>query len=54
VRTRPVLGREEDAADGFASVIGLKMGTAMSQGVLIEAAKGWFYSDRATAEKATR
>jgi hypothetical protein len=46
VRTRPVLGPEEDAADGFAAIIGLKMGTAMSQGVLIEAAKGWFYSDR--------
>jgi hypothetical protein len=42
----PVLGREEDAADAFAVVVGLKMGTAMSQGVLIEAAKGWFYSDR--------
>jgi hypothetical protein len=41
-----VLGPEEDAADGFAAIIGLKMGTAMSQGVLIEAAKGWFYSDR--------
>ena len=33
-------------ADAFAAVIGLKMGTALSQGVLIEAAKGWFYSDR--------
>jgi hypothetical protein len=42
----PVLGREEDAADAFAAVVGLKMGTAMSQAVLIEAAKGWFYSDR--------
>jgi hypothetical protein len=42
----PVLGREEDAADAFAAVTGLKMGTAMSQGVLIEAAKGWFYADR--------
>src|SRR3954469_16607539 len=37
----PVLGREEDAADSFAAVIGLVMGTEMSQGVLIEAAKGW-------------
>jgi hypothetical protein len=42
----PVLGREEDAADAFAAVVGLKMGTALSQGVLIEAAKGWFYADR--------
>lgn len=42
----PVLGREEDAADAFAAVVGLKMGTTMSQGVLIEATKGWFYADR--------
>jgi hypothetical protein len=42
----PVLGREEDAADAFAAVVGLKMDTAMSQGVLIEATKGWFYADR--------
>jgi hypothetical protein len=42
----PVLGREEDAADAFAVVTVLKMGTALSHGVLVEAAKAWFLTDR--------
>ena len=37
----PVLGREEDAADSFAIVTALKMGSGFSERVLIEAAKGW-------------
>jgi hypothetical protein len=36
----PVLGREEDAADSFAIVTALKMGTKFSEQVLVEAAKG--------------
>jgi hypothetical protein len=40
----PVLGREEDAADAFATVALIKMGSQFSQGVLVQAAKGWFLS----------
>ena len=42
----PVLGREEDAADTFAALTMLKIGTSFSQRVLSAAAKGWFLSDR--------
>ncbi len=42
----PVLGREEDAADTYAVLIMLKIGTNFSQRVLADAAKGWFLSDR--------
>src|SRR5437868_12862026 len=42
----PVLGREEDAADAFAVTTMLKIGTNFSHRVLVEAAKGWFLSDR--------
>jgi hypothetical protein len=42
----PVLGREEDAADAFATLTGLKMGDAFSDRVLIASARGWFLSDR--------
>ena len=42
----PVLGRQEDAADAFAVVNLLKVGSAMSRRILVEAAKGWFLSDR--------
>src|SRR5262249_16159247 len=40
----PVLGREEDAADSFATVALLNMGSEFSYGVLVQAAKGWFLS----------
>ena len=40
-----VLGREEDAADSFATVAMLRIGGLFSQRVLEEAAKGWFYAD---------
>lgn len=40
----PVLGREEDAADAFATVTMLKLGSSFSNRVLVEAAKGWFLS----------
>jgi hypothetical protein len=42
----PVLGREEDAADDFAVLRLLKVGTNLSHRMLVEAAKGWFLSDR--------
>jgi Putative metallopeptidase len=40
----PVLGREEDAADAYATLALLKMASEFSHGVLIQAAKGWFLS----------
>jgi hypothetical protein len=40
-----VLGREEDAADSYAVVAMLKVGSDISHHVLIQAAKGWFLSD---------
>jgi hypothetical protein len=42
----PVLGREEDAADAFAILTALKVSTAFSHEVLVEAARGWFLSAR--------
>jgi Putative metallopeptidase len=42
----PVLGKEEDAADSFATIMALKMGTSFSQRVLMDAAMGWFMSDK--------
>ena len=42
----PVLGGEEDAADSFAIITGLTIGTAFSHRVLVEAARGWFLTDR--------
>jgi Putative metallopeptidase len=41
----PVLGREEDAADTFAALTMLKIGTSFSQHELAQAAKGWFLND---------
>ncbi len=41
----PVLGREEDAADAFAVITGLKLGNAFSDRVLTESARGWFMSE---------
>ena len=42
----PVLGREEDAADSFAVVTALKMGSGFSERVLLEAAKGWVLASK--------
>jgi hypothetical protein len=42
----PVLGREEDAADSFAIVTALKIGSAFSERVLIEMTKGWFLASK--------
>jgi putative metallopeptidase DUF4344 len=42
----PVLGREEDAVDAFATLAMLEAGTEFSLNVLVQAARGWFLSDR--------
>ena len=42
----PVLGRPEDAADLFAAVGLIRIGSEFSHRVLAEAAKGWFLADR--------
>ena len=42
----PILGREEDAADTYAVLRLLRIGSSFSQVVLTDASKGWFYSDR--------
>jgi hypothetical protein len=47
----PVLGREEDAADSFAIVTALKMGSGLSERVLIEAAKGWVLASKRDKKK---
>jgi hypothetical protein len=41
-----VLGREEDAADAFAVTRMLDIGTEVSVNVLVQAATGWFLSDK--------
>jgi hypothetical protein len=40
----PVLGREEDAADSFAIMLALQLRSAFSERVLMETARGWFFS----------
>jgi hypothetical protein len=42
----PVLGRIEDAADTFAALRLIRIGSDFSHSVLTEAAQGWFMSDR--------
>ncbi len=42
----PVIGREEDGADSFSTLMALKIGDRYADSVLINAATGWFYSDR--------
>ena len=42
----PVIGREEDGADSFSTLAALKMGDRYADSILINAATGWFYSDR--------
>ena len=46
----PVLGREEDAADAFATVAMLQMKTEFTHRVLVNAAKSWMILDRRTRE----
>ena len=40
----PVVGKEEDAADSFAAMRLIRLGSAFSHRVLVAAAKGWFLS----------
>jgi len=47
----PVLGREEDAADAFATVAILEMKTEFTHRILVNAAKGWMISERRNQEK---
>jgi Putative metallopeptidase len=42
----PVLGRAEDAADSFASLRMIRLGSDFSHRVLADAAEGWFLSNR--------
>jgi hypothetical protein len=42
----PVLGRMEDAADTFAALRLIRIGSDFSYRVLADAAKGWFMADR--------
>jgi hypothetical protein len=42
----PVLGRIEDAADTFAALRLIRIGSDFSHSVLTQAAKGWFMADR--------
>ena len=42
----PVIGREEDAADALATVVSIKMANSFADRVIVNAAKGWFLSDR--------
>jgi len=46
----PLLGREEDAADTFAALRLLTIGTSFSQHELVDAARGWFLNDRRDRE----
>ena len=50
----PNLGHDEDAADNFAILTALNVGSSFSERVLVEATKGWYLADlrdRATGEK---
>jgi hypothetical protein len=50
----PILGREEDAADNYATLRMLKIGTGFSEHALGEASKNWFLNarrDQATGAK---
>jgi hypothetical protein len=46
----PVLGREEDAADTYAALTMLRVGTSFTVHSLADAAKGWFFNARRDQE----
>jgi hypothetical protein len=46
----PLLGREEDAADTYAALRLLTIGTSFSRNELTQAAQGWFLNDRRDRE----
>ena len=49
----PVLGREEDAADTFAALTMIEIGTSFSQRVLMDASEGWFLNGRRDQQTGT-
>jgi hypothetical protein len=42
----PVLGKQEDAADSFAATELIRIGSGVSNRVVMDAAEGWFMADR--------
>lgn len=50
----PVLGREEDAADTFATLRLLKLGANITHNALVAAAKGWFLAAARDEKEGTR
>src|SRR5262249_16016194 len=50
----PVLGMEEDAADTFAILTMLKLGSSLSHPMLLEAAKAWFLTDKRDKREGTQ
>lgn len=50
----PVIGREEDGADSFSTLMALKIGETYADRVLVNAATGWFYSDRRNRQDRVR
>src|SRR5262245_23035894 len=50
----PVIGREEDGADSFSTLMALRIGEAYADQVLVNAATGWFYSDRRNRQDRVR
>src|SRR5262245_33855857 len=49
----PVLGREEDAADALAAIVGIKMANSFADRVVVNAARGWFLSDQRDRSEGT-
>ena len=49
----PVLRREEDAADTFAALTMLEIGTSFSKRVLMDASEGWFLNGRRDQQTGT-
>jgi hypothetical protein len=50
----PVIGREEDAADIFATLMALEMSNAFADRALTNVAMGWFFSDRRNRNEGIR
>jgi hypothetical protein len=50
----PVLGQQEAAADAFASITMLKVGSTLSHRVLVEASKGWFLTNKRDQKEGTQ
>src|SRR5262245_36885702 len=50
----PILGREEDAADTYAAIRLLQVGTGFSLHALAEAARNWFLNERRDQQTGTQ